>query len=110
MKLLRFQEMQEPFSCSETSLHMEVSPIYITEPGKEVFKMARLSGKERTSLVHDEKAAAQRKRRKERAEQIAGGSYRPRSTVFSDKKRKKQEAERKREIRSYRYPDLSFYA
>ena len=71
--------------------------------------MARLSKKERQSLVFDEKNAIQRQKRKERTELIANGSYRPRSAVFSDKRRRKQEEERKREIRNYSLPDLLFY-
>ncbi len=70
--------------------------------------MARLNKKERRSLIYDEKKELQKQRRRERAEMIASGSYRPRSAVFSDKKRKKLEQDRKREIRTYGYPDLFF--
>ncbi len=71
--------------------------------------MARLSKKERRRLMCGAENAIQRQKRRERAEKIVNGEYRPRSAVFSDKRRDKLDRERKREIRSFEKPDLLFY-
>ena len=53
--------------------------------------MSRLSKKDAERITKNETESRQGKARAERAEQVANGSYRPRSATFEDKRRKEQD-------------------
>ncbi len=60
--------------------------------------MAKFSGKEKDRLTFCQKESKQRVTREERARRVAAGTYRPRSTVFTDKRRKSVEKAERREV------------
>lgn len=61
--------------------------------------MSRLSGKEKAQMEAKYKGSEQERIRSERAELVSSGTYRPRSTVFSDKRRSMQKQKDERDIR-----------
>lgn len=60
--------------------------------------MGKLTKKETERLTAEQRETEQERVRKERAEQVASGTYRPRSTVFEDKRGKKREKAADREM------------